>query len=379
MRSRKVKEMSARVCDRARSPVSVARLLHGRGCWTAVLLATILLWLPLFERRVRAQEGQPGGTGVYHSDTVEMAVRAGFGRLEVNTSGGGWVPFRVTIANQGEPISGRLVVRAESSQGASPTYREFVKDLQLPTGSRQFHEIAAFLSSGGDVEVSLFSNDRVVAHTALSVVRTDLGPEQVEVSVVDTEATTLNGIASAEIVRPANREPFSRRSRSDTPAIDPDNAAASQPRYPGPAGRRGRRGPPWYQPQAPSAHPSAISPEDLPRDFVSYDPIDALVIGDAPLGQVTEEQVQALKLWVASGGLLIVTGAADMAGLRASGLDSIMPIDSHGSVTVPSLLELTTTYNLFESAEPLLVMSASTRPGARALLGTQDRTVAAEK
>src|SRR6185436_3682870 len=113
--------------------------------------------------------------------------------------------------------------------------------------------------------------------------------------------------------------------------------------------------------------------------FVSYDPIDALVIGDAPLGQLTEEQVQALKLWVASGGLMIVTGAADMAGLRASGLDGLMPIDSHGSVTVPSLVELTTTYNLFESPEPLLVMSASTRPGARALLGTEDRTLAAEK
>src|SRR4029079_11376271 len=85
------------------------------------------------------------------------------------------------------------------------------------------------------------------------------------------------------------------------------------------------------------------------------------------------------KLWVASGGLLIVTGAADMAGLGASGLDSIMPIEAHGSVTVPSLVELTTTYNLFESAEPLLVMAANLRPGAQVLLGTQERTLAAEK
>ncbi len=380
MRSRRDNEPTPRVNDSPCSRVSVLRLVHRREIWATVALATVLLSPIFVGRKANAQETQPGGTGVYHSDTLEMAVRAGFGRLEVNTFAGSWVPVRVTIANQGDPISGRLVIRAESSQGPSPTYREFVKDVQLPTGSRQFHEIAAFLNSGGDVEISLVSNSRVVARTAISVTafRSPFGGEQLEVAVVDTEATTLNGIASTEIARPANREPFSRRPRSDT-AIDPDNAAAPQPRYPGPPGRRGRRGMPWYQPQSPAAHPSVTSPDDLPRDFVSYDPIDALVIGDAPLGQLTEEQVQALKLWVASGGLLIVTGAADMAGLRASGLDGIMPIDSHGSVTVPSLLELTTTYNLFESAEPLLVMSANTRPGARALLGTQDRTLAAEK
>ena len=377
MLSCKENELSTPVNDSPRSRASVLKFSHRPEIWAAVVLATILLSPIFVGREASAQDSQPGGTGAYHSDTLEMAVRAGFGRLEVNTFAGSWVPMRVTIANQGDPISGRLIIRAESSQGPNPTYREFVKDVQLPTGSRQFHEISAFLSSGGDVEISLVSNNVVVAHTAMSVMRTAFGGEQLEVAVVDTEATTLNGIASTEIVRPANREPFSRRSRTDT-AIDPDNSA-SQPRYPGPPGRRGRRGMPWYQPQSPAAHPSVTSREDLPRDFVSYDPIDALVIGDAPLGQLTEEQVQALKLWVASGGLLVVTGAADMAGLRASGLDGIMPVDSHGSVTVPSLLELTTTYNLFESAEPLLVVSASTRPGARALLGTQDRTLAAEK
>src|SRR6185436_15594582 len=101
----------------------------------------------------------------------------------------------------------------------------------------------------------------------MSVVRTPFGGEQLEVVIVDTEATTLNGIASTEIVRPATREPFSRRPRTDI-ATDPDGAAAAQPRYPGQPGRRGRRGMPWYQPQSPAAHPSVTSPEDLPRDFV---------------------------------------------------------------------------------------------------------------
>jgi hypothetical protein len=136
---------------------------------------------------------------------------------------------------------------------------------------------------------------------------------------------------------------------------------------------------PWYQQQSPAAHPVTISPEDLPRDFISYDPLDAVVIGDAPLGQLTEDQVRALKLWVASGGLLIVTGAADIAGLRASGLDDVLPIDAHGSVTVPSLAELTSAYTLFESPDPLLVTSASMKSGSRALLGDQNRAIVAEK
>ena len=338
------------------------------------LLGAAAVVIPTAMPGVHAQEAQPAGSGVFHSDTLEMTVKAGFDRVEASSWTGSWAPFRITLANQGDPISGTLIIRAESSQGPNPSFRQFAKDIQLPTGSRQTHEIAVFLNTGADVEVTLVSDDRVVARATVPVTRTSLGWEQLDIAVVDTEATTLNNIASTEIARPLNREPFSRRPRVDNVDV-PDSGAQYRG---GSGGRRGRRGMPWFQQSSP-AHPIVVSPEDLPRDFVSYDPLDAVVIGDAPLGQLTEDQVRALRLWVASGGLLVVTGAADMAGLRACGLDSIMPVDARGSMTVPSLTELTMTYNLFESSDPLLIVSASLRPGSRVLLGGSDRPLAAEK
>jgi hypothetical protein len=339
----------------------------------AVILLTILFLPGVSGRTARAQDDPPLSLGVYRSEALEMAVKAGFGRLEISGWNGSWAPFRITLTNNGDALTGRLVVRAQSSQGPNPTFREFVKHVQLPTGSRQLHEIAAFLNSGADAEVTLVSNDNVVARAVVPISRSSFGGEQLEIAVVDTEATTLNNIASTEIVRPPNREPFNRRLRTETPA-DPEQSPP-----PVSPGRRGRRGMPWFQQQSPAAHPVAMSPEDLPRDFVSYDPLDAVVIGDAPMGQLIEEQVRALKLWVASGGLLIVTGAADISGLRASGLDDVLPVDAHGSITVPSLAELTSAYTLFESPDPLLVTSASLRPGARSLLGGNNLTIVAEK
>jgi hypothetical protein len=103
------------------------------------------------------------------------------------------------------------------------------------------------------------------------------------------------------------------------------------------------------------------------------------VIGDAPLNQLTAEQANALRLWVGSGGLLIVTGGADVSGLKSSGLDSILPVDSLGAVTVNSLGELTTAYTPFESSDPLLVRLATTRSGSTTLLGQDQHAIVAER
>src|SRR5262249_58571470 len=102
------------------------------------------------------------------------------------------------------------------------------------------------------------------------------------------------------------------------------------------------------------AHPVVIAPDDLPRDYIGYDRVDALVLGEAPLSQLSEEQSRALRLWVASGGLLVVTGAADFAGLRSSGLLSILPVEPHGSATRPAsaVSGLNRVYCAFENARP---------------------------
>jgi hypothetical protein len=129
----------------------------------------------------------------------------------------------------------------------------------------------------------------------------------------------------------------------------------------------------------PKAHPTVIAATDLPREFISYDQLDAVVIGDAPLNELSDEQARALRLWVASGGLLVVTGVADFAGIRAIELETILPITPEATTSVASLPELTDAYGSFDSVEPLTIMTSRLKPDAHGLVGGDDRPIIAER
>ncbi|HJQ25025.1 MAG TPA: hypothetical protein VKA60_13995 [Blastocatellia bacterium] len=319
----------------------------------------------------------PAETGTASNGEIEITVKAGFGRLEVSNWNGAWVPFRINIVNQGPAIVGRLIVHTVSdNNGPTSQAREFVKEIQLPTGARQSHEIAAYINSGENPSVRVEAGDRVVIETTVPVQRNYGWNDQLDIAVVDTDPTALNNISQAPVQQQPIREPFKLGPR---PSAQPANAQ-SPPNAPGQPPRRSPRGF-GSGPQTYSAHPTVIAPEDLPRDFVAYDMLDALVINDAPLSQLSEEQARAIRLWVASGGLLVVTGGADIAGLRANRLDEILPIEA-GSVASAAgfpVAEMTQIYGGFETAEATLGMNARVKQGARPLLGTPDRPLVAER
>ena len=339
-------------------------------------------------RPVKAQDNAPAEPGVARNENLEVIVKAGFGRLEVNHWNGSWVPFRITISNQGPPITGRLVIHCESDANPTPQVREYVKEIQLPTGSHQLHEMAAFLNSAESPKVSVYSGDNAVIEVVIPVQRSFGYSDQLEIAVVDRDATALNNIASAPIVRQPHREPLKGGISSTaqtqqgsspkvTPATPPNQPPGPPPLPPGQQGNRQRRG----GPQNLTAHPSVIQPEDLPRDFISYDLVDSLVINDAPLNQLSEEQARAIKHWVAAGGLLIVTGGADIAGMSLIQLDELLPVEAQSAATTSSLplSELTQVYGAFETNEQLLGMTARVKSGARAIVGSDDRPIVAEK
>lgn len=355
------------------------------GLIFAVALVLTASLTPFIFRSVKAQESAPAEPGVARNENLEIVVKAGFGRLEVNHWNGSWVPFRITVSNQGPPITGRLVVYCESNPNPTPQVREYVKDIQLPTGSHQLHEIAAFLNSGENPIVRVYSGDRIAIEATIPVQRSFGWSDQLEIAVVDTDATALNNIASAPVVRHPQRVPLkggissAQTQQGSSPQVTPATAPNQPPGQspPGQQGNRTRRG----GPQSFTAHPTVIQPEDLPRDFISYDLVDSLVINDAPLNQLTEEQARALKHWVAAGGLLVVTGGADIAGMRVTALDELLPIEAQSAATTSSfpLSELTQVYGAFETSEQALGMVARVKPGAHAIVGSNDRPIVAER
>jgi len=346
------------------------------------------------DRNVMAQDNSGGEPGVFHSQSLDMSVTAGFGKLTVSNWTGCWVPFRITLVNQGPPISGRLMVYSESPRTPTSQGRQFIKEVTLPTGSRQLHEIAAYLNSGESPIVRLMQGQDTVAELTIAVDRSYGMSDQLEIAVLDSDSTALNVINSAEIVRTPNREPFTMVNRASTGAGQqtggqaagpagsqgnpgPGTGAGAPPTPPNQPGRQ-RPGAPAYQPRM-SAHPVTISADDLPREFVSFDPVDVVVLGDAPLSQLTEEQARALKLWIASGGLLVVTGAVDGAGLRSTGLDAMLPVEAEGSAASEPSSQLTDLYGGFGGNAPLPLLLAQLRQGARVLVGTDSKPIVAER
>jgi len=345
------------------------------GAALLLFVAIVAVLLDVLQPHARADSNSQPESG--RAGDLEMLVRAGFGEVTV-VGIGVWVPFRIVLRNNGEAVTGKLIVSASAARNQQS--REFVEELNLPAHSIQLHEITAFLSSTGeDPVVRLVSNrgsgNDVLVETPVKIDRqyTFFNP-RVDIAVVDTDQTALNGITSAEISRSPAREPFRKGSNPQQ-----SSAAPPPPLTPQQSGRGGGRGAGFFNQQPRTAQPSVIQPEELPRDVVSYDTLSAVVIGDAPLGQLAPEQSRALKLWVAGGGLLIITGGADFPGIRAIGLDSVLPVDPLGLTSLSSLPDMTDVYGKFEGNDALVSMLARLRPGAQALIGAPDHVLVAER
>jgi hypothetical protein len=345
------------------------------GTTLLLFVAIVVVLLEVLQPHARADSNSQPESG--RAGDLEMLVHAGFGEVTV-VGIGVWVPFRIVLRNNGEAVTGKLIVSASAARNQQG--REFVEEVNLPAHSIQLHEITAFLSSTQeDPVVRLVSNSGsgsdVLVETPVKIDRqyTFFNP-RVDIAVVDTDQTALNGITSAEISRSPGREPFRKGSNAQQ-----STAAPPPPLTPQQSGRGGGRGAGFFNQQPRTAQPSVIQPEDLPRDVVSYDTLSAVVIGDAPLGQLAPEQSRALKLWVAGGGLLIITGGADFPGIRAIGLDNILPVDPLGLTSLSSLPDLTDVYGKFEGNDALVSMLARLRPGAQALIGAPDHVLVAER
>lgn len=345
----------------------------GGGLTLALLLATGLIGGPGSGALAQSADGPPGqsGIGAFRGDNLEVRVRAGFGSVAASPFSSGWIPFRISVSNQGPPISGKLVVQCRMDDNPSPQMREYVRPVQIATGSDQLFEIPAYLSNDEDAHVILIGSDGVVARIPINVDRSNWS--NLEIVVVDTDSAALSGINQTLVTRAPNRPPFGRRPPGMESDPEPPQAALT-------AQQRQRGGAFRYPPQNYNVHPSVISADDLPRDFISYDQVEAVVLGDAPLSGLSQEQSRALRLWVASGGLLIVTGGADFSGLRASGLAELLPVQVKGTVTSPpSVTDLNSVYGPFETNEPALAMGAAIENSARVLIGNAEDVSVAER
>ena len=220
-------------------------------------------------------------------EIVELDVSAGFdGYYRPNQ----WLPLRVTIANNGDAITGHLVVRPETSGNA--LLNTFSTPLDLPAGSNQalFLYISA-RNTNRPLRVELLDdNNRVIT---LAEVTLD------NVEARDRLYVVVSGTTAGSII--------------DLSAVHTGENDAFQANW---------------------------SLADIPDRAPALEAVDALVFNDVDTGTLSQAQRDAISQWVISGGHLIITGGTSWQA-TAAGFRDILPFTPEDSLTSEDSTALT--------------------------------------
>jgi len=226
----------------------------------------------------------------------------------------GWCPVYVVLSNEGADIEGEL--RVTRGTGDSDVY---VRRVVLPASSRKGYFLHVPSDNSSRLKVQLYAEDKL------------LSSQQVEVSWLD-EQSRLYGVASGD--------PSALNFLND---VAPAGGAAAV------------------------AH---LDLETLPHDTLGWEGLDVLILNDVDTTLLSGEQRQALEMWLAHGGHLIVGGGAGAA-RTASGIADpstssgrgLLPVVVGGTRSMDDLWALGERIGAPVASGPYAVTEAALRDG----------------
>lgn len=245
---------------------------------------------------------------------VTLTAQAGF---DAYYKEGYWVPIRVALSNNGNDLNGQLRVVALRANGSK---LEYIYPVALANGARK--EVTMYVSVEG------FANRLQV----------DYVQDQKAIVSVTPRLSSLGANDMLYGVIASNASAFNYLGRVD------------------PVGGRGRV--------------AQLSIQDLPSAAHAWRSLDALVISDVDTSLLTPAQKDSLKLWVASGGRLIVASGPNWQ--KLAGLEDMLPMKIVGTRDSP----LTSLEALAQKKSPLgstVVAIGDLKPAATSLVA--DTTV----
>jgi hypothetical protein len=277
--------------------------------WLSVIL--LLLSAPSAERAAAQASG----------GAVSLALRAGYAGYFRE---GAWLPIRVEMRNAGGAVSGRLVVRPETSGDA--IYNTYSLPVSLAAGARQ--------------TVTLYITARIFAQAVRVELIADDG------AVAASERAPLRGIQPGDRLHvviseaPINAVDFTTVRTAANESFQAD----------------------WRV-------------SDLPDRAAALDAVDVIAINDADTSALSAGQREALTAWVLGGGHLIVGGGASWRATTA-GIRELLPLIPTGERAVETLDPLAAWLRLEpELARPTVIAEGTLSADARALVTADDGAI----
>lgn len=241
-----------------------------------ILIPAVLVMLVLLSA------GPEQGRAQTPTGPISMSVQAGFdGSFRDNQ----WMPVIVRLSNDGDDLTGELVIRPATSGGA--IVNTYSTPITLPAGARQ----TAFLY--------------ITARAQTSQIRVEL--------IDDSGLIVTTAPANLRPIQPHDRL-FVVISEAVTGAIDLTHIRSG-----------------GY-----NAYQAIWLPADLPEQPAALDAVDLILISDADTGVLTGGQRAALANWIAAGGHLIVSGGPNWQATSA-GISDLLPLMPEASTTLEQL------------------------------------------
>ena len=244
--------------------------------------------------------------------------------LQGHARAGSWAAIEVDLQNDGPPIQGELRM-----DGGAQSNARYAMAVDLPTGSHQTYVLHAQPPAfGRNVKVDLVANEQVVDSVTVAYLVHD--PNQLVVGVL---AERPAGIV-AGLHLPAN--PF-----GVAPALVP------------------------------------LTVGDLPERAEGWGVLDRLVWQDVDSNQLSVDQLDALRRWLAAGGRLVIVGGSAGIGTLSAFPDDILPYRPTATLDIDPSSLLSLLGPLPNGATALTAMAGALTHG-RALASSGDRVVAAD-
>ena len=216
------------------------------------------------------------------STQVRIEAVVGFNGL---TKAGRWTPIRILMQNLGSTIQGTLVVSVDRSDRVGPVQQtvRVSRPLDLPAGTtKAFEFVLPITSSIYPVDVHVYDTPDTTGEPVLS-------------RSITLSGRSTRGLLVVALARRANLDfLMSELNRPDERTVDVAYAI----------------------------------PEYLPSTWAGLDAVDVVAIHDARLEAITAAQWEALRLWIANGGTLVVSGGAGRIARSAGYITRLLPSDS---------------------------------------------------
>lgn len=244
--------------------------------------------------------------------------------LQGHARTGSWAAIEVDLQNGGPSILGELQM-----DGGSQSNARFATAIDLPTGSHKVYVLHAQPPAfGRNVKVQLVVNDQVV--------------DSVDVAYLVHEATQL-------VVGVIAERPQALVSQINLPA----NPFGAQPAL------------------------VPLSVADLPTRTEGWSTLDRLVWQDIDSNELSPDQIDAMRRWVAGGGRLVIVGGSAGIGTLSAFPDDLLPYRPSSTVDLDPTV-LTSLIGPLPAGAAVLPAMAGTLGAGRALATSGDRVIAAE-